>query len=236
MEKFFKKYQGILLFMIGYWCICFVMLIEDTSFLYVMLSWNVFLAALPLFFVKKAELTGEQGKIGWSVLWTILWLLFFPNAVYMVTDFIHISSDKFMWINEVEKYSSNSGVIYSTEILVWAKLLVIGIGFLFAFLVGLESFYIFEQIIKKKFSRIMSCFAILVVALLSGIGVYIGRFLRFNSWDILFRPMQLLKQVAAMDGFAVQFIIAFTVFVIGSYALYRTFRRTIGAADLDMIS
>ena len=170
----------------------------------------------------------EQGKVGWSALWIILWLLFFPNSVYMVTDFIHISSDKFKWIIEVEKYSPKT-VIYSNEIMVWAKLLVIGIGFFFALLVGLESLYIFEQNIRKKSSKVVCYLVILVVALLSGIGVYIGRFLRFNSWDIIFSPIQLLKQVVGIDGFAVQFILIFTTFVIGSYAIYRAFRTTSSA-------
>ncbi|RFB14880.1 DUF1361 domain-containing protein [Bacillus sp. HNG] len=225
MGKFFEKYKGILLFMFVYWCICFVMLFKEASFLYVMLSWNVLLAVLPLFFVEKAEMTLEQRKIGWSIFWVILWLLFFPNSVYMVTDFIHISNDKFMWLIEVEMYSADTGVVYSNEIMVWVKLLVIGIGFFFAILVGLESFYIFEQNIREKYSMIICYLAILVVALLTGLGVYIGRFLRFNSWDILFSPMQLLKQVAGIDGFAVQFIITFTIYVIGSYTLYRTFKK-----------
>lgn len=229
MAEFIKKYKGILLFMFMYWGICLVMLLSVLSFLYVMLAWNVLLALLPLFFAKQAEFTGEQGRIGCFTLWTILWLLFFPNSVYMVTDFIHISSDKFMWIVEAEQYLPNRGVVYSTEVMVWAKLLVIGMGFLFALLVGLESFYIFEQNIKKKCSKLV-CLGILGVALLSGVGVYIGRFLRFNSWDIFFSPIQVLKQVAVgVNGFAVQFIITFTIFVIGCYALYRTFRRTIDA-------
>ena len=228
MGEFIEKYKGLLLFMFVYWCICFVMLFKDNSFLYVMLSWNVLLALLPLFFIKKAEMTIEQRKIGWSVFWMILWLLFFPNSVYMVTDFIHISNDKFMWLIDVERYSPDSGVVYSNEIMVWTKLLVIGMGFFFALLAGLESLYIFELNIRKKYSMIICSLGFLVVALLTGIGVYIGRFLRFNSWDILVSPMQLLKQVIGIDEFAVQFIISFTVFVIGSYTLYRTFRKQSG--------
>ena len=212
--------------MFAYWFICFIMLFADGSFLYAMLAWNTLLAVLPLFFIKKAEISDEQSKTAWSILWMIVWLLFFPNSVYMVTDFIHISGDKFMWIVEAEKYSPTRGVVYSTEIIVWAKLLVIGIGFIFSLLVGLESFYIFEQNIKKKVSRLLCWLSILTVALLSGIGVFIGRFLRFNSWDMLFRPIRLLKQVAAaIDGFAVQFIFIFSLFVIASYFLFKVFRR-----------
>lgn len=225
MGEFIKRYNGILLFIIAYWCICFVMLYTSVNFLYAMLSWNVLLATLPLFFIIKAEMTEEQGKVGWSVLWKILWLFFFPNSVYMITDFIHISDDKFKWITGGELYSPTI-VIYNHEIMIWAKLLVIGFGFFFALLVGLESLYIFERNIRKKSSTVVCVLVILAVALLSGIGVYIGRFLRFNSWDILFNPIQLLKQVAGIDGFAVQFSLIFTIFIIGSYALFRAFRIT----------
>jgi len=228
MAAFLKKYKRMILFMLVYWFICFIMLFADGSFLYAMLSWNTLLAVLPLFFIKKTEITCEQGKTSWSFLWMILWLLFFPNSVYMVTDFIHISGDKFLWIVEAEKYSPNRGVVYGTDIIIWAKLLVIGIGFIFALLVGLESLYIFEQNVKKKISKRIHWPVVLTVALLSAIGVYIGRFLRFNSWDILFRPMRLLKQVIAkIDGFAVQFVFVFFLFVIGSYILYKALREVI---------
>lgn len=225
MGSFFERYKGILLFMFMYFCICLVMLFKSTDFLYSMLSWNVLLAVLPLFFVGKAIVTIGQRKIGGSIFWMFLWLFFFPNSVYMVTDFIHISNEKFMWMIEVERYSQDSGVVYSNDIMVWAKLFVIGMGFFFSILVGLESFYIFEQIIRKNYSKIICYVSIFGVALLTGIGVYIGRFLRFNSWDILFKPLQLLEQVAAIDEFAIHFIIAFTIFVLGSYILFRTFRK-----------
>lgn len=65
-------------------------------FHYVMLAWSVFLAVLPLFLIENAEMTMVQGKMGRSIIWMIFYVLFFPNSVYMVTDFIHISSDKFM--------------------------------------------------------------------------------------------------------------------------------------------
>lgn len=225
MGEFIEKYKEFLLFMFVYWGICFVMLFKDNNFLYAMLSWNLLLAILPLLFITKAKMTIENSKAGWTVFWTILWLLFFPNSVYMVTDFIHISKDKFMWLIDVERYSPDSGVVYSNEIMVWTKLLVIGMGFFFALLAGLESLYIFEQNIRRKYSTVIYSLVLLVVALLTGIGVYIGRFLRFNSWDVIANPMQLLKQVIILEAFAVQFIIVFTCFVLGSYILYRSLRK-----------
>lgn len=228
MGEFIENYKGLLLFMFVYWGICFAMLLADGSFLYVMLSWNVLLAVLPLLFIIKAEITIKQRKLGVSVIWLLLWLLFFPNSVYVITDFIHISNDKFLWMLDVGRYSSESSVAYSNEIIVWAKLFVIGFGFFFAIVAGLESFYIFERNVRKKYSAAISFCALTVVAVLTGLGVYIGRFLRFNSWDLFFNPIALIKEIIGADIFALQFICVFTVFVAGSYLLYRTIRKQSG--------
>lgn len=225
MRIFFKQYKVVVGFMFIYWLTCLMLLFKSGDFLYAALSWNVLLAICPLFFIKKALETVRRKKIGWSIFWVLLWLFFFPNAVYLVTDFIHLTSEKFMWMADVEPYSPEAGLVYSDDILVWIKLFVIGLGFFFSMLVGLESFYNFEQIIRKKYSTIICFIAISAVALLTGIGVYIGRFLRFNSWDILFDPLQLVRQVIKFDGFALQFIIVFTLFVFGSYLLYRGFKK-----------
>lgn len=228
MEGFFKKYKEMLLFMLVYWLICLFVFYQDFSFLYLMLSWNILLAVLPLIFIKKSEICMEQGKLSNSIFWMIPWLFFFPNSVYLVTDFIHISKDVFMWTVEVPRYSLESGTIYSNDIMIWAKLLIIGIGFFFALLVGLESFYIFEENIKIMTSKFLSILGVLVVSFLSGVGVYIGRFLRFNSWDILINPIGLISEIISnLDSFTIQVILIFTIFIVGSYSIYRIFRRII---------
>jgi uncharacterized membrane protein len=222
----FMKDKGVLVIMLGYWGACFAMFCELDRFFYIMLAWNVLLAALPLFFIKRAEQACKQEKKSRSVLWTILWLFFFPNSVYMLTDFIHVAGDKFKLSVKLQEYAASSSVVYSNDIMVWLKLLIIGFGFVFALLVGLESMYIFEQNMRKKFSKLVQWLGILGAVLLSGIGVYIGRFLRFNSWDIFSNPMKLFDQTfTKMNAFTLQFIIAFTVYVFGSYVLYRVFRR-----------
>ncbi|WP_251668771.1 MULTISPECIES: DUF1361 domain-containing protein [unclassified Sporosarcina] len=227
MRKLIENYKGLLLFMFFYWIVCFIMLYKESNFLYFMLPWNTFLALLPLVFIMKAEMAIRQRKVGWPAFWIILWLFFFPNSVYVITDFIHITNDKFLWLVEVEPYSGDSRVAYSHDIMLWSKLFVIGAGFFFALLAGLESVYILERISRKKFSAWISSAGLIVLALLTGLGVYIGRFLRFNSWDILADPIQLVKQVIGMDAFALQFIAVFACFVFGSYLLYRTIRKNI---------
>lgn len=224
MERFLDTYKGLVGILFVYGCICLVMLWQHPNFLYFMLPWNVLLAILPLFFIGKAEVAMEQRRKFWLIFWLGAWLFFFPNSVYMVTDFIHISGDTFLWAQEVERYSTDSRVIYSHELMVWAKLLIIGFGFFSSIIIGLESLYTFERMMRKRFAASVCYGMMFVVVCLTGIGVYIGRFLRFNSWDILFDPLDLLRQVVALDGFAIQFSVIFAVFVFGCYMLYRMIR------------
>lgn len=130
-----------------------------------------------------------------------------------------------MWTVEVPRYSLESGTIYSNDIMIWGKLLIIGIGFFFALLVGLESLCIFEKNIKTMASKFLTFLGVLAVSFLAAIGVYIGRFLRFNSWDILINPIRLISETMSnLDNFTIQFISIFTIFIIGSYNIYKTFK------------
>ncbi|PIC99582.1 DUF1361 domain-containing protein [Sporosarcina sp. P29] len=225
MKTFIEKHKILVLFMLAYWGVCLVMLFKSLDFLYAALSWNVLLAILPVFFINQAVTTIGQKKISWTVFWILLWLFFFPNSVYVVTDFIHIANEKFRWVSNAGPYAPGGGIVYSQDIFIWTKLLVIAMGFFYSIVVGLESVYIFEQMVRKKYSKKIGYASIVSVGLLTGIGVYIGRFLRFNSWDVVFNPLQVLQQVAQVDRFAVQFIVAFSGFVLFCYLLYRSFKE-----------
>ncbi len=225
MRIFFEKYKVLLLFMFIYWVICLVMLVKSLDFLYAVLAWNVLLAILPLFFIGEAVLTARRKKIGFSIFWIFLWLFFFPNSMYVVTDFIHIAGENFRWMANAGQYAPEAGMVYSHDIIIWTKLLVIAMGFFYAIVVGLESVYVFEQIVREKYSKTIGYISIASVGLLTGIGVYIGRFLRFNSWDIVFNPLDVLRQTAEVDRFGVQFTIAFSGFVLFCYMLYRFMKK-----------
>ena len=96
MVEFLKKYKEVISLMLVYWLICLLMFFLDFSFLYVMLSWNVFLAVLPLHFIFMSGISIKKGKPVSTVFWMVAWMFFFPNSVYLVTDFTHITRDEFM--------------------------------------------------------------------------------------------------------------------------------------------
>ena len=174
-------------------------------------AWNVFLAFLPLLFARTLGryMVRDTRKTGVIILLAALWLLFFPNAPYMVTDLLYFGNTTYIGING-----------YTTNVLAWVKLVYIGFGVLFGALLGLRSFYEMHRIILKHKGKKMAYAAILVTSLLSGFAIYIGRILRFNSWDVL-RPLSLLARLKEeLSGFSAAFSLLFAVYTLGSYALF----------------
>ena len=139
------------------------------SFIYIF--WNIFLAVIPFFisyFLLGLSNKNKLTKIIF-IIGGIFWLFFIPNAPYLVTDLIHIGE-----IRTVP-------ILYDTILLFSSASL--------GLLLGIYSIYHMEQILKKKYSfKIVSKIIYITIFLIS-FGIYLGRFLRFNSWDIITNPI-----------------------------------------------
>lgn len=132
------------------------------------LVWNLFLAWIPFGIAYATYATSIHRR--WLYLIVpasaILWLLFFPNAPYVLTDLQHLSTagvDVAVW--------------YDVMMLVW-------FSFTGLFL-GMVSLFLMQEIVRREFGRWFGWGFVLAVAGLTSIGVYMGRFLRWNLWDIL---------------------------------------------------
>jgi len=134
---------------------------------YTFLVWNLFLAWIPFIIAYITYATPIQRRWLYLVVpvSAFLWLIFFPNAPYILTDFQHLR---------------NSGA----EIPVWFDvLLLIWFAFTGLFL-GMVSLFLMHEIVRREFGRWIGWGFVLSVAGITSIGVYVGRFLRWNSWDI----------------------------------------------------
>ena len=144
---------------------------------YVFLLWNLFLAWIPFQF--SVMLTAHQPKNRWYKYFLLsCWLLFFPNALYIITDLIHLEDsrgDVPVWFDAVLLFTSS----------------VAGLIMAFVSLYQVEM-YLQQNINKKHVSSF-----VLLALFLGSFGVYIGRFLRWNSWDIVTNPLSLLMEIAA---------------------------------------
>jgi uncharacterized membrane protein len=145
---------------------------------YACLVWNLFLAWLPLVFALLACDEYRSGtNRNWRFLgWAGAWLLFFPNAPYIFTDLIHLWSRFYGYF--------------------WVDLILILSCALTGLVLGFVSLFLMQAVVTRIFGRLVSWLFIAAVAGLSGFGIYLGRFLRFNSWDVLFKPMDLYRGIS----------------------------------------
>jgi uncharacterized membrane protein len=149
------------------------------SGLYLSLIWNLFLAYIP-FFISSCMVR----KAGWFrhplifAAGLCLWLLFFPNAPYIITDLFHLQP--------------------KPRVPLWYDLLLI---FSFAWnglIAGYLSVMQCEQLIRQRVGRFAAlCFEGASMCL-GAYGVFLGRFLRWNSWDMLTNPFSLTTEMLRM--------------------------------------
>jgi uncharacterized membrane protein len=147
--------------------------IYSGQLLYQFLIWNLFLAWLPLLFSWLGYML--MGKRRYLLLFGMLWLLFFPNAFYLVTDLIHLGR--------------------GGPVPVWFDAIMLFSFALTGLLLGLLSLYLMQSIVAQRCGRAISWIFAALALSLSGYGVYVGRFLRWNSWDIFAHPHTLMLDI-----------------------------------------
>ncbi|MFN8346228.1 MAG: DUF1361 domain-containing protein [Spirosomataceae bacterium] len=173
----------------------------------IFLIWNLFLAWIPLGLAYFTEdlwqrlLIGKRGVvIGVSV-----WLLFFPNAPYIITDLIHLRA--------------------APESLVWYDALMNFSFALAGLLTGFYSLLRVQRLVEKIWNQFSAWIVVSGSLVLSSYGVYLGRFGRWNSWDILTHPFSLARYSFSKlyDPLAIQLTLAFSfamLVIYGAFWLY----------------
>ncbi len=170
------------------------------------LLWNIFLASLP-FMISSVLLLYSEDQTLDKVLLIIgcfFWLLFLPNAPYIVTDMIHLNR------------SHSAPLIYDTFLLfssAWVGLLL-----------GFYSLSHIEKIIRRTSSLKKTALSMGGIILLTSFGMYLGRFLRFNSWDVFSSPILFLKIVWNILSHPTFYGDAYTFTGIGFIFLYVSYQ------------
>lgn len=172
---------------------------------YLGLIWNLFLAWLPLVFALLALDRYERAsQRDWRFgVFTGAWLLFFPNSPYIFTDIFHLVTHSYFHF--------------------WIDLVLVLCCAFTGLVLGFLSLYLMQGIVARLYGAVMGWLFIAATAILGSFGIYLGRFLRFNSWDVVTRPRHLYHGIGqwAADPFAhsttFAFPVLFALFLFVSY-------------------
>ncbi len=172
-------------FIISIICLCLlsvfllvIRIIASDSTRYIFLLWNLILAAIPVLIAYV--LTQRVRQFGWikwqQIVLTILFLGFLPNSFYLVTDLVHLR----------ETYEAS--LIYDVVLLVsfmWSGLVL---GYCAVYLVHIE--------LKRRMSENQALGLAMLLLLAVSFAIYLGRYTRWNTWDLLMQPAGLLFDVS----------------------------------------
>ena len=158
------------------WCAAMVAVrVQRTgSGYYGFLLSNLFLASIPLA-LSTGLRVAERVELHWTLKAVMfsLWLLFLPNAPYILTDILHLTRAR--------------------EAPAWYDLAVLlscaGTGLL----LGYISLIDVQTIVARRYSDFLGWLFAMVSLSLSGFAIYLGRFLRWNSWDVIITPTLVLE-------------------------------------------
>ncbi|HET7758910.1 MAG TPA: DUF1361 domain-containing protein [Gaiellaceae bacterium] len=176
------------------------------------LAWNLFLAWIPF---VLALILYERSRAGasWRVLAPlgVVWLAFFPNAPYLVTDLKHLG------------VGGQVPLLYDVLMLSAAAWL--------GLLLGLTSLYLVDGV-ARRFVSVLDAWALVVAVLaLSSFAIYLGRVQRWNSWDLVAHPASLGGQVGGgllhplSHPRPIGLTVFLTAFLLASYLVLYSFAR-----------
>lgn len=163
-----------LVFCIGCFLLTIVRCFISGTGTFLFLNWNLFLAGVPLLF-SRLIIYNEKITV-WKIMFLLpLWLLFFPNAPYILTDLFHLGNTVSMpkWFDLI--------LILSFA---WAGLYA-----------GFKSLQDIQRMLTKFMSERKSMLIIVLLLFSAAFGVYIGRFERWNSWDLITHPFSVVVDI-----------------------------------------
>ena len=189
----------------------FIRVLYTKELLFLSLIWNLFLAFVPLavttLLVEKSSWKGNNVRFS---LVFVIWLFFIPNSFYIITDLFHLEQ--------------------RMNVPLWYDLALI---FSFAWnglLLGILSVRQMEKIVQSKWSLPEHVF-VYPVMFLNAFGIYLGRYLRYNSWDIVSNPLDLADDVVNLffhplrNRFEWSMIFCFSIFMTLFYLTVKRLSR-----------
>ena len=185
---------------------------------YANLVWNLSLAWVPLGFALVVYDGARQGMRGrWLVTFGGLWLLFLPNAPYLMTDM--------KYLRELDGAP------------LWYDIALTGSAAVAGLALGFISLFLIQSVAHRYVGAVWAWLGVWAALALSSVGVFLGRFQRFNSWDVFTDPGPILGDIA--KGLTnplnypqvVAVTLVFSGFLVGAYLVFYAVARFATARD-----
>jgi uncharacterized membrane protein len=184
---------------------------------FILLPWNLFLAYIPYLITKRMSTKSVWTKRKAAAFFLfIIWMLCIPNSFYIITDLFHL--------NDQQHDGMTPG---------WYDLALILSFAWTGLLLGILSVRQMEKMAQQFFPGRHELIFLYPVMLLNALGIYVGRYLRFNSWDVLTNPFQLGRDIAdillhpLIYRFAWGMIICFSILMTLMYLTIKKISKTI---------
>jgi uncharacterized membrane protein len=184
---------------------------------FLFLTWNLFLAYIPYFIT--GVLARRPGWVSNRLVFVplfIVWLLFIPNSFYIITDLFHLG----------DRYNDRQAPQ-------WFDLAMI-LSFVWnGLLLGVLSVRQMEHIVLPRLSLRNELFFLYPIMWLNALGIYTGRYLRYNSWDVITDPFQLLGDIAGMvihplrHQYAWDMILCFSILMTLMYLMMKKIHKAL---------
>ncbi|MDX6619387.1 MAG: hypothetical protein QOK36_1773 [Gaiellales bacterium] len=173
---------------------------------YGFLRWNLLLAVVPLVLAHALAWTSRRAwsRLAVPVL-ALAWLLFLPNAPYLISDLVHLDDGASL-----------------------VNVLTLGLVAVTGLLIGVKSVQIVQRIVERRFGVAWGWRTVQATAVLTTLGIYMGRVLRWNSWNVLSRPHVLLDTVMGSLDEPRRLAFALAATLISALIYYTIYRALAG--------
>jgi uncharacterized membrane protein len=144
---------------------------------YLFMNWNLFLAILPFAISSFLEAYESLYPRALLILCLAVWLLFFPNGPYLITDIIHLRDHR-------------KGPMIWFDLILFFSYAYLGL------LLAMDSAKQIEKVLARYLHWVVAKISMSLIFFAVSFGVYLGRFLRFNSWDLFYKPLDIFADVS----------------------------------------
>ncbi|MEC8884968.1 MAG: DUF1361 domain-containing protein [Bacteroidota bacterium] len=194
-------------------CLCLLVFRNKAThdFFGLFLVWNLFLAFVPLGIAWYMQHRNTHLNSISKYVLLVLWLLFLPNAPYVITDLIHLAYSPLNWF-------------------IYDGITITAFAFLSLYF-GFQSLIEVRKLFKTELAEARLNIFTAGVLILCGFGIYLGRVVRFNSWDLITNPLDLFSTIGhyfinPIENKSVWlFTLGFGFFLNFSFFLFKTWKH-----------